>query len=439
MDSVAVTATIEHRQRGAMTGFKVHLFSLVAALAAALAGAPASAVTRATPADWVSSWASSQIIVEPKDALPPQQTKEVTLRQLVRLSIGGSHVRIRLSNAMGTSPLEISGVSIARARSRNSSRIDPSTIRKVTFAGADAAVIPAGAEYVSDRIELPIAALATLAVSIRLSDLPKLQTGHPGSRATSYFAPGDQLTALELRGAGTVDHWYFLSGVDVAPESPSSAIAIVGDSITDGHGVMSNSDSRWTDTLSERLRTSAATRALAVLNLGIGSNCLAEACVGPSAVARLERDVLARNAVRYLIILEGVNDLGTLTRDAPVSGQAHRALVQRMIGALAQMSAQAREHGIKVIGGTILPYGGSAYYHPDAANEADRRAVNEWIRTPGNVDALVDFDALMRDPAQPHRLRREFDSGDGLHPSAAGYRFMAEAVQLALLTTGKRR
>ena len=423
-----------------MTGFKVHLSSLFAALAAALASAPASAATRATPeVRWVSSWASSQILVDPKDALPPQQTKDVTLRQLVRLSIGGSPVRVRLSNAMGTSPLAISGVNIAHALSRNSSGIDPSTIRKVTFAGAEAVVIPAGAEYVSDRIDMRVAALATLAVSMHLSELPKLQTGHPGSRATSYFVPSDQLAAAELRGARTVDHWYFLNGIDVDPERPSAAIAIVGDSITDGHGVMSNSDTRWTDTLLERLRTSAATRALAVLNLGIGSNCLAEACVGPSAAARLERDVLARNGVRYLIILEGVNDLGMLTRDAPVSAEAHRALVQRMIGALAQISAQARERGIKVIGGTILPYGGSGYYHPDAANEADRRAVNDWIRTRGNVDAVVDFDALMRDPAQPNRLRKEFDSGDGLHPSAAGYRFMGEAVPLTLFTIGARR
>lgn len=423
-----------------MTGFKVHLFSLFAALAAALASAPASAVSRATPeVRWVSSWASSQILVDPKDALPPQQTKDVTLRQLVRLSIGGSPVRVRLSNAMGTSPLAISGVNIAHALSRNSSGIDPSTIRKVTFAGAEAVVIPAGAEYVSDRIDMRVAALATLAVSMHLSELPKLQTGHPGSRATSYFVPSDQLAAAELRGARTVDHWYFLNGIDVDPERPSAAIAIVGDSITDGYGVVSNTDTRWTDTLIARLKTSAATRAISVLNLGLGSNCLAEACVGPSAAARLERDVLARNGVRYLIILEGVNDLGMLTRDAPVSAETHRALVQRMIGALAQISAQARERGIKVIGGTILPYGGSGYYHPDAANEADRRAVNDWIRTRGNVDAVVDFDALMRDPAQPNRLRKEFDSGDGLHPSAAGYRFMGEAVPLTLFTIGARR
>jgi lysophospholipase L1-like esterase len=378
------------------------------------------------------------MLVDAKDALSPL-SKDITLRQIVRISIGGSHVRIRLSNAMGASPLTVSGVSIARAPSHGSSRIDPSTNHKITFAGADTVVIPAGAEYVSDRVEMRVPALATLAVSVLLSELPKLQTGHPGSRATSYFAPGDQLAAPELSSGGTADHWYFLSGIDVETERSSAAIAVVGDSITDGHGVISNTDTRWTDKLAERLKSSAATRGIAALNLGIGGNCLADACLGPSAAARFQRDVIARSGVQYLIILEGVNDLGMLTRDSPVPPEEHRALVKRVIGALAEMAAQARERGIKVIGGTIMPYGGSGYYHPDGANEADRRAINEWIRAPGNVDAVVDFDALMREPAQPNRLRKEFDSGDGLHPSAAGYRFMGEAVPLALFTDGGRR
>jgi lysophospholipase L1-like esterase len=343
-----------------------------------------------------------------------------------------------VSNAFGTSPLALSGVNIAHALSPKSSRIDPSTDHSVTFAGARAVSIPAGAEYVSDPVEMSVPALTTLAVSMHFASAPKFQTGHPGSRATSYFVPGDHLSASELRGAGTVDHWYYLSGVDVEPRGPSAAIAIVGDSITDGHGVVSNTDTRWSDYLGERLRASPATRSLAVLNVGIGSNCLSEACVGPNAAARFERDVLMRSGVRYLIILEGVNDLGMLTRDSPVSEEAHQALVQRMIGALAQMTARARERGIKVIGATIMPYGGSGYYHPDAANEADRRAVNAWIRTPGHVDAVVDLDALMRDPAQPNRLRTEFDSGDGLHPSPAGYRFMGEAVPLRLFTKDSR-
>jgi lysophospholipase L1-like esterase len=378
------------------------------------------------------------MLLDAKDALSPQ-SDHISLRQLVRTSIGGARVRIRLSNAMGTSPLTISGARIARALSAGSSRIDPSTSHKVTFGGAETVVIPAGGEYVSDRVEMRVPELATLAVSLKLSELPKLQTGHPGSRATSYFAPGDQLAASEFKNGGTADHWYFLSGIDVEPERPAAAIAILGDSITDGHGVTSNTNTRWTDTLAVRLTNSAATRPVAVLNLGIGGNCIVSDCLGPNAAARFGRDVLGRNGVQYLIILEGVNDLGSLTRDAPVPAEAHNALVQQIIAALGQMIARAREHGIKVIGATIMPDGASGYYHPDAANEADRRAVNDWIRAPGHFDAVIDFDALMRDPAQPAKLRKEFDSGDGLHPSIAGYRFMGEAATLTLFKNGVRR
>ena len=347
-------------------------------------------------------------------------------------------MRLRLSNAFGASPLTLSGVNIARAISPGSSRIDGSTNRTVTFDGRRSVTIPAGAEYLSDPIEMRVSALATLAVSTFFSEPPKLETGHPGSRATSYFVAGDQRAAAEFHDAATIDHWYFLSGVDVEAQGPSSAIAIVGDSITDGHGVVSNTDKRWTDTLAEQLEGSPATRSLAVLNLGIGSNCLVAACVGPNAAARFERDVLARSGVRYLIILEGVNDLGTLTLDAPASADAHRALVDQMTSALAQMIAKARERGIKVIGATIMPDGSSGYYHPDAANEADRKAVNDWIRVPGHFDAVVDYDRLMRDPAQPNRLRKQFDSGDGLHPSAAGHRFMGEALPRILFAKGRR-
>jgi lysophospholipase L1-like esterase len=378
------------------------------------------------------------MLLDAKDALSPQ-SDHISLRQLVRTSIGGARVRIRLSNAMGTSPLTISGARIARALSAGSSRIDPSTSHKVTFGGAETVVIPAGGEYVSDRVEMRVPELATLAVSLKFSELPKLQTGHPGSRATSYFAPGDQLAASEFKNGGTADHWYFLSGIDVEPERPAAAIAILGDSITDGHGVTSNTNTRWTDTLAVRLTNSAATRPVAVLNLGIGGNCIVSDCLGPNAAARFGRDVLGRNGVQYLIILEGVNDLGSLTRDAPVPAEAHNALVQQIIAALGQMIARAREHGIKVIGATIMPDGASGYYHPDAANEADRRAVNDWIRAPGHFDAVIDFDALMRDPAQPAKLRKEFDSGDGLHPSIAGYRFMGEAATLTLFKNGVRR
>ena len=379
---------------------------------------------RAAP-NWVSSWAAAQIAVDAKDALPVGQ--DLTLRQLVRVTTGGGAIRLRISNAFGNAPLEIRGVHIAEALSPASSRIDIATDKAVTFNGTANFTIPAGAEYLSDTIPLKVVAFTTFAVSIHFAGLSQRQTGHPGSRATSYFAPGNQLSDAELRDARTVDRWYYLDGIDVAPLSAAAGVAVVGDSIVDGHGVVSNTNTRWTDYLAQRLKGS-----LAVLNVGIGSNCLTESCVGPSVPARFDSDVLERSGVRYVIILEGVNDLGMLTRDAPASAEAHHALVERMIGTLSQMTKRAHERGIKVIGATIMPFGGSGYYHPDAANDADREAVNAWIRAPGHVDAVIDFDALMRDPAHPNRLKKQFDSGDGLHPSPEGYRFMGSIVPLSL-------
>jgi lysophospholipase L1-like esterase len=405
----------------------------ISLLLAALAAAPACDSAAAAPAPasrWVGAWTSAQTLVDPPNALPVTTQKDVTLRQLVRVGIGGTRVRIRLSNAFGTSPLEIAGASVARAVSPGASGIDPATQRSLTFAGERSIVIPAGADYVSDPVALDVPAESTLAVSLQLPELPKVQTGHPGSRATSYVAPGDQLAAAQLEGAIAVEHWYFLSEVDVEAREPSAAIAILGDSITDGHGVEANTNQRWTDFLLDRLKATPATRSLAVLNLGIGGNRLIDDGLGPNAVARFGRDVLARSGVRYLIILEGVNDLGVLTRDHPVSAAEHQAFVRRVLAGYSQIVARARERGIKVIGATIMPYGGSAYYHPGPPSEADRQAVNRWIRA-RHVDAVLDFDALMRDPARPDRLRKEYDS-DGLHPSIAGYKAMGDAVPLTL-------
>jgi len=366
------------------------------------------------------------------DALPVSAAKDTTLRQLVRTTLEGSRLRLRISNAFGRSPLAISGVHVARAVARNSSRIDPASDRSVTFAGSAAVTIPAGAEYLSDPVALAVPALATLAVSIHLSEVPKLETGHPGSRATSYLVSGDELSAPELGGAPTTDHWYFISGVDVEPARPAAAIAVLGDSITDGHGVAVNSDTRWPDYLANRLQASPATRSLSVLNVGIGGNRMVEDGLGPNAAARFDRDVLARDGVKYLIMLEGVNDLGVLTRDAPASAEAHRALLQRMLTAYAEIIARAHDRGIKVIAATIMPFAGSGYYHPGASTEADRAAINRWLRAASHADAVIDFDAIMRDPAHPERLRKDLDSGDGLHPSAAGYQLMGYSVPLSL-------
>lgn len=398
----------------------------------ALAAAVLVCGAAAPPANshWIATWSTPQQEPEPNNALPAGSLDDATLRQLVRVSVGGPAIRIRLSNVFGKAPLRIDSVHVARAVAANSSRIEQGSDRSVMFGGAASIEIPAGAEYLSDPVPLPTAALSTLAISIHVVGQPPVQTGHPGSRATSYLLPGDHVGDADMPGAKTVEHWYFLTEVDAVEPAPAGAVAIVGDSITDGHGVPTDSNKRWTDVLADRLV--AAKRNVAVLNLGIGGNRILRDGLGPNAVARFDRDVIDRPGVRYMIVLEGVNDLGTLTRDHPVSAAEHQALVRQIIGGYAQMIARAHQHGIKAIGATIMPYAGSDYYHPDAANEADRQAINAWIRARGHFDAVVDFDALTRDPKRPTYMRRDYDLGDGLHPGPAGYKAMGEAVPLAL-------
>ncbi len=294
--------------------------------------------------------------------------------------------------------------------------------------------IPAGAEYVSDPVDFPASALSNLAITLILAAAPAQQTGHPGSRATAYLAHGAPAFAADLPDAKQVDHWYQLAGVDVMASSNAAAIVVLGDSITDGHGATTNGNDRWTDVLAQRLQDSPLTRTVSVLNLGIGGNHLLTDGLGPNALARFDRDVLAQAGVRYLIVLEGVNDLGELARNGEVSAAEHVALVHRIEDAYLQLILRAHAHGIRVIGATILPYVGSDYYHPGPSSEADRQAVDLWIRTPGHFDETLDFDKIMRDPEVPDRLLPAYDCGDHLHPSPAGYRAMAAAIPLRLFT-----
>jgi lysophospholipase L1-like esterase len=358
--------------------------------------------------------------------------RDMTMREIVHLSIGGPTLRVHVSNVFGTEPLHLTSLHMARPVSPSSPRIDPRSDRALTFSGSPEVTVPAGAEYVSDPIDYPLPPLANLALTFHLDSPPAGETGHPGSRSTSYYVHGDRVGAADLSGGKPIDHWYQLSGVDVRAPRTSAAIVVLGDSITDGHGATTNGNDRWTDVLAERLEGSRAIGELSVVNHGIGGNHLLTDGLGPNALARFNRDVLAQAGVKYLIVLEGTNDLGGLTRLGDVPAAAHSDLVHRMEGAYQQMVTRAHAAGIEVLGATLLPFAGSAYYHPPATTEADRQAINEWIRTPGHFDAAIDFDKVMRDPEQPDRLLARYDSGDHLHPSPQGYRAMGEAVPLLL-------
>ncbi|GGO91058.1 SGNH/GDSL hydrolase family protein [Stakelama pacifica] len=394
-----------------------------------LAATPAAAQDKP---HWVGSWAAAQQTPEPHNALPQEMLSDATLRQIIRTSIGGKVLRVQVSNAFGTEPLTIDGAHVARSADPASARIVAGSDHALTFDGKSNVVIPAGASYWSDPVNMPVDPLSSLAVTLHLPKAPSGQTGHPGSRATSYVAAGSHLGDTNLPEAKTVDHWYQLAGLAVSASPMARAIVTLGDSITDGHGATTNGNDRWPDRLAERLQANPATRDISVLNLGIGGNRILNDGLGPNALARFDRDVLAQPGVRYLIVLEGINDLGTLTREAPVGADEHAALSDRMIGALKQIVLRARMHGVKAIGATIMPDGASGYYHPDAMNEADRRKVNAWIRKPGNFDAVIDFAKLTADPKDPTRLAPKFDSGDGLHPGPQGYRAMADSIPLEL-------
>ncbi len=387
-----------------------------------------AAALAAAPIHWQGSWAAAQQIPEPNNALAPADLTDTTLRQIVHTSVGGAAFRVRLSNAFGKTPLTFNAVHVARALAPAAARIDPSSDHVLTFNGQTSVTIPAGADYWSDPVDVALPAQSDIAVSLYYATPPAQETSHPGSRATSYILSGDHGADADMPGAKTVDHWFNLSGLDVT--ATRTSIITLGDSITDGHGATTNGNDRWPDVLGRR----AAVQGIGVLNVGIGGGRVLQDGLGPNAAARFDRDILAQTNARYVIVFEGVNDMGTLTRDAPVDAAAHAAFVTRMEVAYSQMIQSAHDHGLKIYGATILPYFSSDYYHPDQANEADRQAINAWIRDPAHYDGVVDFDAVMRDPANPAHLRPDYDSGDHLHPNAAGYKAMGDSVPLSLFT-----
>jgi lysophospholipase L1-like esterase len=404
-----------------------------AAVGATLPGRrPAGAADR-----WVPGWVSMPQLTEPSNMPPAPFTQpgrvlaDATLRQTLRMTRGGTRLRLRFSNAFGGADLPISGAAVARPLEGRAgvSAIEAGSSRPVTFGGRAATTVPVGAQVVSDPIDMDVAPASVLTVTAYLStgQASESITSHPGSRTTSYLLAGDHRADADLPGATPVDHWYFLSAVETW--AAGSAAVMLGDSLTDGRGSTTNGNDRWPDRLADRLRADRHTRGVAVLNQAAGGNRVLHDGLGPNALARLDRDVLAHAGVAWLLVFEGVNDIGT----AQASAAAQSEVSDALIAAFDQIVIRAHAHDIRVYGATITPFGGNeGYDDAGGLREASRVAVNTWIRRSRRFDAVVDFDAVARDPAQPRRLRPEFDVGDHLHFNPAGYQALAAAVPTGL-------
>jgi lysophospholipase L1-like esterase len=370
---------------------------------------------------WVGAWGTSPQLTEPRNLPPAPGLGSNTLRQIIHVSIAGKKLRVKFSNVFGTSAVIMSSVHLALSTGRSS--IDKSTDKALTFSGSPSTTIAAGEAVCSDPLDFNLPALGDVAVTIHFNETSSDVTGHPGSRATSYLQAGDSVDAAMMPSAATTQHWYILTGIDVAAENASSAIVALGDSITDGRGSETDKNNRWPDDLARLLQAQPGSKGIAVLNEGIGGNCILRGGLGPTALSRFDRDVLNQSAARWLIVLEGVNDIGG-------SRGTNSTVAADLIAAFQTMITKAHAGNLRVYGATILPIGGSFYDSP--AHEAARQTVNDWIRTSGKFDAVIDFDAALRDPAMPTHLLKAADSGDHLHPSVKGYDSMARSIDLKL-------
>lgn len=353
-----------------------------------------------------------------------------TIRQTVVVSLAADSVRLEVSNAFGGSDLPITAATIALPANQTAgiSAIRTDTLHTLTFSGSESFVIPSGAVVLSDPVHMSVPALSILSISIYLENGQATNsiTSHPGSRTTSYFAPGNLVDESDLEGSTSAAHWYFISAIEGRVKKGASAVAIVGDSITDGRGSTTDGNDRWPDQLMRRLQNH--TGSVAVVNKAAGGNRILADGLGPNALGRIDRDVVAQAGVRYAIIFEGVNDIGTAATDEATQAEVGSRIIQ----AYQQMILRLHRHDIAVFGATITPMSGPGQVYGDPNREATRTAVNEWIRTSGQFDAVIDFDAVVRDPDQPDQLLEQYDFGDYLHLNPEGYKAMAAAVDLDL-------
>ncbi len=388
---------------------------------------------------WVGTWATAvveRVPAPPRPAQadaprpqgpPPVVLANVTLRQVVRTSIGGDRVRIVFSNVYGKTPLRI-GAAAVGLRGKDSA-LAAGSGHALTFGGAKEARISAGAILVSDPAPLKVPALSDLAVDLFLPGDGTIGTltVHNGARQTNYVSQaGNHAGATDFPVASTTTSWFFLSRAEVSAPTAAGVVVTLGDSITDGYNSTNDKNSRWPDHLAARLLGPKSNLRFGVLNVGIDGNKVLRDGLGVSALARLDRDVLVQTGATHVVVLEGINDVG-LARGDP------RATPGELITGHRQLIARAHALGLKIYAGTLLPFEGTTipdYYTPEG--EKTRQAVNAWIRTSGEYDGVIDFEAAVRDPKQPSKILAEYDSGDHLHPGDAGYAAMAAAVDLKM-------
>lgn len=393
-----------------------------------------------TPA-WVATWQASPQPTWGSDFLfpthVPPELHDQTVRQVARISLGGQRLRIVLSNAYGREPVVVGNTTLARPAENGA--IAAGSLRTVTFGGKEAATILPGASLVSDPVALPVPALAQVLVSVHLPNATPVSTFHWDGRQTGWIAAGDQTSSVAWANTGdamqSTTARLLLTGIQVETAQATRVVVVIGDSITDGAAASLDKDSRWPDFLAARL----APHGVAVVNAGISGARLLSDGMGVNALARLERDVLTQPGVGSVIVMLGINDIAWPgTAFAP---SASRPTLDALAAGYRQLIEQARARGVRVIGGTLTPFEGALpgtpldnYYHPD--KEALRRQVNDWIRHSGLFDAVIDFDAALRDSAHPTRMAARFDSGDRLHPGDQGNRAMADAVDLEAVLPG---
>ena len=375
-------------------------------------------MTHATAQNWIGTWATApQTVVKAYMPYNNNMTNR-SVRQIVKVSIGGDVIRLKLSNIYSMQPVVIRSVYIAHAK--DSFAIDAKTAKYLKFGDSYKATIPAGKSIVSDALAFNLKNLERVAITINYTSAPTVPTVHMGSRTTSYIMKGVTNAHSDFSKAFRENHWYNISGIDVyTMRTDMNAIAIIGNSITDGKGTTDNGQNRWPDIMSDMLQLKYKITNLGILNLGIGNNRVTvPGGFGTLAKERFDRDILGQAGVKKVIIFEGVNDIGAARGNSEV-------IARQLIECYQVMIRKAKAHQMKVYLATITPFRGGGYYTP--FHEAARQTVNEWIRSQAkNVNGILDFAKLLQDPTDDRRMKREYQSGDWLHPNPAGYKLMGE-------------